>query len=173
MINKTITRAMAIGGFLLAGTPFALAQTKIAIVKFQEALLGTAEIKKDQSILQTKYKPRQDEIEKLNKDLQDINARLADPSKLSQVGITDLQSQGQRKQTRLTRLNQDIEEEFNRDRQEILTRAATRMTEVIKKISEEKGFDVVLDVTNTLFSKPALDITAEVTAAYDKAHPAK
>ena len=47
------------------------------------------------------------------------------------------------------------------------------MNDVIKKIAEEKGFDVVFDVTNTLFSKPALDITADVTAAYDKAHPAK
>ena len=173
MITRTMTRAVAIGAFLLAGIPFASAQSKIAIVKFQEALLGTAEIKKDQGVLQQKYKPRQDEIERLNKELQDINTRLGDPSKLSQVGITDLQSQGQKKQTRLTRLNQDIEEDFNRDRQEILTKASQRMTDVIKKIAEEKGFDVVLDVTNTLFSKPGLDITTEVTAAYDKAHPAK
>jgi len=173
MITRTITRAVAIGVFLLAGTPFASAQSKIAIVKFQEALLGTAEIKKDQGSLQQKYKPRQDEIERLNKELQDINARLGDPSKLSQVGIAELQSQGQRKQTRLTRLNQDIEEDFNRDRQEILSRASQRMNDVIKKIAEEKGFDVVLDVTSTLFSKAALDITTEVTTAYDKAHPAK
>lgn len=173
MITRTMTRAVAIGAFLLAGTPFASAQSKIAIVKFQEALLGTAEIKKDQGALQQKYKPRQDEIERLNKELADINARLADPSKLSQVGIQELQTQGQKKQTRLTRLNQDIEEDFNRDRQEILSRASQRMNDVIKKIAEEKGFDMVFDVTNTLFSKPALDITPEVTAAYDKAHPAK
>ena len=173
MITRTMTRAVAIGAFLLAGTPFASAQSKIAIVKFQEALLGTAEIKKDQGVLQTKYKPRQDEIERLNKELQDINARLADQSKLSPVGVQDLQAQGQKKQTRLTRLNQDIEEDFNRDRQEILGRASQRMNDVIKKIAEEKGFDLVLDVTNTLFSKPALDITSEVTAAYDKAHPVK
>lgn len=173
MITRTMSRAVAIGAFLLATTPYASAQSKIAIVKFQEALLGTAEIKKDQGVLQQKFKPRQDEIERLNKELQDINTRLADPSKLSQVGITELQSQGQKKQTRLTRLNQDIEEDFNRDRQDILSRASQRMNDVIKKIAEEKGYDVVLDVTSTLFSKTALDITAEVTAAYDKAHPAK
>jgi len=173
MITKTFSRAVAIGAFLLAGAPFAAAQGKIGIVKVQEALLATAEIKKAQGELQQRFKPRQDEIERLNKELQDINTRLADPSKLSQVGVADLQSQGQRKQTRLTRLNQDIEEDFNRDRQEILGRASQRMTEVIKKIAEEKGFDVVLDVTTTLFSKPGLDVTAEVTAAYDKAHPVK
>src|SRR5450432_787705 len=115
MMTRMFRRAAAIGAFLLAGAPFALAQPKIAIVKFQEALLGTAEIKKAQGELQQRFKPRQDEIERLNKELQDINARLADPSKLSQVGISDLQAQGQRKQTRLQRLNQDIEEDFNRD----------------------------------------------------------
>jgi outer membrane protein len=173
MITKTFSRVVAIGAFLLAGTPFAAAQSKIGIVKVQEALLGTAEIKKAQGELQQRFKPRQDEIERLNKELQDINARLADPSKLSQVGISDLQAQGQRKQTRLQRLNQDIEEDFNRDRQEILGRASQRMTDVIKKIAEEKGFDVVMDVTSTLFNKPGLDVTAEVTTAYDKAYPVK
>ena len=173
MITRTISRALATAVLLAAGAPLASAQVKVAIVKFQEALLGTAEIKKAQAELQARFKPRQTEIEKLNLELQDINTRLSDQSKLSAIGIQDLQAQGTRKQTRLQRLNQDIEDDFNRDRQEILTRASTRMGDVVKKIAEEKGFDVVLDVTSTLFSKPALDITTEVTAAYDKAHPAK
>jgi outer membrane protein len=46
------------------------------------------------------------------------------------------------------------------------------MTEVVKKIAEERGIDVVIDITNTIYFKPALDITAEATAAYDKAYPA-
>jgi outer membrane protein len=33
--------------------------------------------------------------------------------------------------------------------------------------------DVIIDVSNTVYFKPALDITKDATAAYDKAHPAK
>ena len=55
----------------------------------------------------------------------------------------------------------------------ILQRAGTRMTEIVKKLADEKGLDVVVDTTNTYFFKPALDITAEATAAYDKAYPLK
>jgi outer membrane protein len=172
MMNSFFSRTLAVGALLIAGSPFAAGQTKIAIVKLQEALLGTSEIKKAQAELQTKFKPRQDEIERLNKELQDLNQRINDP-KISDIARQDLQSTGQRKQTRLQRLNQDIEDDFNRDRQEILGRASQRMSDVIKKIAEEKGFDVVVDVTNTVFFKPALDITPEVTVAYDKAHPAK
>ena len=33
------------------------------------------------------------------------------------------------------------------------------MTEIVKKIAEEQGIDVVIDVTNTLYYKPTLEIT--------------
>ena len=47
------------------------------------------------------------------------------------------------------------------------------MQEVVKKLAEEKGFDVVVDVSNAVYFKPALEITTESIAAYDKAYPAK
>ena len=42
------------------------------------------------------------------------------------------------------------------------------MTEVVKKLADEKGFDMVVDMTNIIFSKPALEITNDAIAAYDK-----
>ncbi len=47
------------------------------------------------------------------------------------------------------------------------------MSEIIRKLAEQRGLDVIVDVTNTLYYKPALDLTAEATADYDKAYPAK
>jgi len=47
------------------------------------------------------------------------------------------------------------------------------MREVVTKLAEAKGLDVVIDSANTFYYKPALDITAEATAAYDKAYPGK
>ena len=47
------------------------------------------------------------------------------------------------------------------------------MQTVIQKLAEEKGMDVIVDASQTLFFKPALDLTAEATAAYNKANPAK
>ena len=45
------------------------------------------------------------------------------------------------------------------------------MTEVVKKLAEEKGFDMVIDVSQALYFKPALDVTADALAAYNKAYP--
>ena len=47
------------------------------------------------------------------------------------------------------------------------------MQEVVKKLAEEKGFDVVTDISNTVYFKPALEITNDALTAYNKAYPAK
>jgi len=85
----------------------------------------------------------------------------------------EAQAQGQRKQRDAQRLSDDTQQEFDRDRQEILGKAGAKMQEVVKKLAEEKGYDLVLDTSQAIFSKPALDITADVLAAYNKANPAK
>jgi outer membrane protein len=47
------------------------------------------------------------------------------------------------------------------------------MSELVKKLADEKGLDMVVDVTSVVFSKPSLEITSEAIAAYDKAYPVK
>ena len=47
------------------------------------------------------------------------------------------------------------------------------MADVVKKLAEEKGYDVVVNSSTALYWKPAMEITNEVIVAYDKAYPAK
>jgi len=157
---------------LLAGASAGLAQTKVAIINLQRAVLESAEIKKASAEMEAKYKPRQAEIEKLQKDIQAIQQSLQS-GKLSPVGEQDATAQGQRKQRELTRLTEDLQADVQREREEILSRSTQRMSEVVKKLAEEKGFDMVVDINNTVYFKPALEITTESIAAYDKAHPPK
>ena len=67
----------------------------------------------------------------------------------------------------------DLQADVERDRNDILQGAATRMQEVVKKLAEAGNYDLVVDVSNAVFFKPALEITKDATTAYDKAHPAK
>jgi len=150
----------------------ASAQLKVAVVNVQKAMLDSDDLKKTSADIEAKYKPRQDELQKLQSDLQSIQTQLQN-NKLTQQAQADLQLQGQRKQRDAQRLSDDLQAEFDRDRQDVLGKAAQKMTEVVKKLAEEKGFDVVLDVSQTLYFKPALDITADALAAYNKAYPAK
>jgi outer membrane protein len=159
---------------VLVSTSAASAQVKLGVVNFQKALLDTAEMKKAVTDLQNKFKPRQDALEKVQRELNDIQTQLqASQGKLSAAGEADLQARGQRKQREAQRLQEDLQADVENERTTILQRAGTRMTEVAKKVSDEKGLDVVIDSANTITFKPALDITADVTTAYDKAYPLK
>jgi outer membrane protein len=149
-----------------------IAPAKIAIINVQLAVSETAEIKKAVAELQNKFSPRQKTIEALQKELQDIQKQGAAPN-IQPGQEASLQAQFTTKQKQLQRLSEDLQTDVNAERQDILGRTGRQMAVVVKKLAEDKGLDVVVDVTNLLYFKPALDITALATAAYDKAYPVK
>ncbi|MGI8744595.1 MAG: OmpH family outer membrane protein [Bryobacteraceae bacterium] len=148
------------------------AQAKVAIINSQQAVFGTAEFKKWKTDAETRFKPRQDQLQKLQKDLADIQAQLQG-GKLNQQGEQELTAQGQRKQREGQRMQQDYQEDLDREQNDVLARMGGRMREVVSKLAESKGVDVVMDAANLVYFKPALDLTAEAMAAYDKAYPLK
>jgi outer membrane protein len=164
-MNKLLFAVLA-----LAGMGVANAQVKIAVINTQKALLETDEIKKAQRDMEASFKPRQDQMLKLQKELEDIQAQL-NSGKLNELGTQELNNEGQRKQRELQRMQQDLQEDVERERTEILQRAGTRMQDVVKKLADEKGLDIVVDSLNTVFFKATFEITTEATAAYNKAYP--
>ena len=136
------------------------------------AISSTAEIKKAQADLEAKYRPRQDELANLQQDLQNISTQLQS-GKLSAVGEQELNAQGTQKQRELQRKEQDLRDDVDRERQDILGRAGQRMNEVVKKLAAEKGLDAVFDASTMLFFKPTLELTDDAIAAYDKTYPVK
>jgi outer membrane protein len=164
-MNKLLIAVLA-----LASIGTASAQIKIAVINTQKALLETEEMKKAQLEMEAKFKPRQDQMVKLQKELEDIQTQL-NSGKLNELGTTELTAEGQRKQRELQRDQQDLQEDVERERTEIIQRAGTRMQEIVKKLADEKALDIVVDSANTLFFKASFEITGEATAAYNKAYP--
>jgi len=156
----------------LAG--IASAQAKVAVINLQRAVLESDEIKKASAALEAKYKPRQAELEKLNSDIQSIQQQLqTNAGKLTPQAEAELNSQGARKQRDLQRKSEDLQGDVDRERNEVLGKSTQKMGEVVKKLAEEKGYDIVVDISNTIYFKPALEITNDALAAYNKAYPAK
>lgn len=172
MLRSLATRTALLCVALVPLAGGALAQTKVAVVNVQKAILESDEIKKAQTVLEAKYKSRQEELLKLQKDLESIQAQLQG-GKLSQAAASELQLKGTREQRDAQRISEDLQADAERDRQEILSKSTQKLQEVVKKIADEKGYDVVIDVSQAFYTKPALDITADVAAAYNKAYPVK
>jgi outer membrane protein len=165
---------LAVSATGLLPSPAAAQASKVGVINLQRALLDTAEIKKASNDLQRKFKPRQDALEKIQQEIGDIQTQLqASQGKLSPAGQAELESRGQRRQREGQRLSEDLQADVERERNEVLQRAGTRMNEIVKKIAEEKGLDMVVDQTNTVYFKAPLEITDAAIAAYDKAYPVK
>ncbi len=166
--------ALAVCAAGLIPVPSAMAQVKVGVVSLQKAILDTAEIKKAGADMAVKYKKRQDDFDKAQRELNDIQTQLQSAQgKLSAAGEADLTARGQRKEREVKRLDEDLRADVERDRTDVLGRAQTRMLEVVKKLSDEKGLDLVVEATAVISFKPALDITADAVKAYDKAYPPK
>lgn len=150
----------------------ASAQVKIGVINVQAALSNTDELKKASGDLAKKYQPRTDAIEKIQKDLESIDTQL-NSGKLNQTATDDLQAQGTRKQRDLQRMTDDMNADVEKDRQDILAKMSQKMQDVINKLAADKGLDMIVEASQTLFYKPAFDLTADATTAYNTANPAK
>jgi len=169
MLLKVRTAVIAAAMFL-ATVATASAQVKIAVINWQKSIVDTQEIQAAQKVMEAKFKPRQDAIEVLQKDLQTIQQQGRAPN-LSPDREAQLQADFTRKQKELQRLTEDLQADVDRERQDILGKVGKQMQDVVRKMAEERGYDVVLDLTNTVFAKSALEVTADATAAYNKAYP--
>ncbi len=174
MGQTTFARLFLMAAAGLAAVGVASAQTKVAVINMQQAVLATAEIKKASTELEAKYKPRQAALDQLRSELEGIQQKLqAGEGKLTQAAEQDLTLQGQRKQRALQRMSQDLQEEVDNARNEILGATGRRMQEVVRKLADERGVDVIVEAGSTLFFKAPLDLTQDIVAAYDKAYPTK
>ena len=167
MHRKRVT-ALFILAAAMAAPPALTAQVKIGIIDFRQALDGTAEIKKKADEMQSKFQSRYDALEKLAAELQELQTRLQTASGNAAL---ELQTEGQRKQREAQRLQEDLQTDTDYERNEVLQGATARMRAIVAQVAQAKGLDLVIDIGNTVYYAPALEITNEVVAAYDAAHP--
>lgn len=168
---------MGLGPFLACSalcvfTQVASAQTKIAVVDIQTAVAKSDEIVKAQEEMNAQFKPRQDKINLLASEIQALQTQLQNANgKLTDAQVADIQANGSKKQRELKYAQDDLQNDVDAFKAETLQKTGAKMNEVIKKVAESKGVDLVVDTQTTHFFKPALDITDEVVAAYNKAYP--
>jgi outer membrane protein len=151
----------------------AAAQAKVAVINLQKAVLESAEIKAASATMEARYKPRVTQVEQLDKEIAAIAQNIqTNAGKLTPQAESELNAQGTRKQRDAQRLKDDLQADVERDRNEILQKSALKMTDVLKKLAEEKGYDIVVDAPYAPYFKATLDITGDLIAAFDKTYPA-
>jgi outer membrane protein len=174
MYTPRLTRLALTAILAFLGSGLLSAQAKIGVVSLQKALQDTAEIKQAEGELKARFGPRQDELAKMEKEIAKLEQDYQqNQTKYTEAALAELTGRIQTRQRQFQRNSQALQDDVNSVRQEVLSRVGQRLQEVIKKVAEEKALDMVVEAGNTYFYRPTLEITADVTAAYDKAYPVK
>jgi len=149
-------------------------QGKIGVINIQLAIANTAEGKKAIADLQKKYQPRQQELQRLQQEIQAIQDQLTKQSAtLSDEEQGRLSRDSEEKQKLLKRSAEDAQNDFNRDRDETISKLGQKMVKVISEYAPQNGFTLVLDDAQVpiYYASKDIEITEEIVKRYDAANP--
>jgi outer membrane protein len=151
---------------------------KVAVINVQTAITSTAEGKQAAAELQSKYAPRQTELDNLRKQIEDLQNRLrTGANTLSDEERNRLAQEGDRLTRSFQRKQQELQDDGNEDQREIVDRIGRKMLDVIDKYSKESGYVVVFDIsgqnTPVVYAANQIDITQEIVKLFDQAYPVK
>ena len=176
MKKKIIVPALLMGIAVLARAQGA-APTKIGIIHVQAAILQTKDGQKAAADLKAKFAPRQAELEKkqaaieaLREQMQKGSATMSDDAKAKLARDIDANTKA------LMRDNEDLQADVEQEEGRIFNDLGSKLYAVVEKYATDNGFTLIIDVSNqqtpVWWASPSSNITTEITALYDKAHPA-
>jgi outer membrane protein len=170
LLGTVAVRAQAVAGTATG--------TKIGVINVRQAIVTTTEGKQASAELQTQFAPRQNELEGLNKQINDLRQRLqAGGPTLSEEEKARLTTQGQRLAAQLERKNNELQEDVNAAQGEVVDKIGRKMMDILDRYARENGFVIILDSssqnTPLLYASTNIDVTPEIIKQYDQAYPSK
>jgi len=161
-----------------ASNPAPALATKVGVINIQAAIAGTAEGKQAAAELQSQFAPRTTELQNLQKQGQDLNARLQNgQTTLSDEEKARLQRQLDQLNRAFQRKQQEFQEDTNEAQQDVVNRIGRKMIDVLDKYSKENSYSVILDEssqqTPVIYASNQIDVTQEIIRLYDQAYPVK
>ncbi len=146
--------------------------SKVGVVDFERAVVESTEGKKSSVKFNAKLEERQKEVEKRQKELEEAQNKLRTQERvLSDAAKADLQRDIDRRQTELTRVNEDAQKELGALRDELLRPVADLASRILKAYASDQGYTIIIDVSNpgnnVIWANPAADITTELIRRID------
>jgi outer membrane protein len=151
---------------------------KIAILNVRQAIVATAEGKQASAELQSQFAPRQNELETLNKQINDLRQQLAaNQNTWNDEQKARAQAQGQRLAQQLDRKQNEMQEDVNAAQGDVVDRIGRKMMDVLDRYARENGFLAVFDSSAQnspiIYAANSIDVTQEIIKLFDQAYPVK
>ncbi len=154
--------------------PATASSTKIGIISIEQAIMATNEGQRDLTALQKKFEPKQNELNSLNQEIENLKKQLqAQGDKLNEDARGTLVKNIETKQKGLQRQAEDAQGDWNTQRDEILGRILQKMAPIIDTYAKNNGFALILDASNpwpqgpVVWAAPPVDVTRTIVEAYN------
>src|SRR5258705_9837423 len=152
-------------------TPQAI-PAKIALIAFEQAVFATNEGQKAVQDIQTKYKPKKDQIDSLSHEVDSLKKQLQTaPATLSDADRAAKMKEIDAKEKRLNHDAEDAQTAYNTDLQEAYGKVAANVSTTLKKYVSDNGYTLLLDVSsqqsNVMCANQSTDVTQAVLTAYN------
>jgi outer membrane protein len=166
-MRASIIRAVAVLATALIATP-AFAQSgdyKFGFVNTERLFREAVPAKRAQQKLEKEFAGRDADIQKLSKDVRDVQAQL------DKEGVAMAEAERRNKERDLANMTRDLQrlqrefrEDLNLRRNEELAAVQERANKVIQQIAEQEKFDLILQ-DPVVFASTRIDITDKVIKA--------
>jgi len=145
------------------------AQTKVAVVDTQRAIMETEDGLRAQAMLKKLFDSRQRELDKKQSDLQKQRQDIEKQRRvLSKAALQKRMASWQRDmvqlQTVFVEYNKELQKKQNELTQPIFQRAMT----IIRRLASQEGYDLVVDKQAVPYVRSDLDLTDRVIQMYNQ-----
>lgn len=149
--------------FVIALTPVAMAEMRIAVVDYHKALNQSDAAKKYLKRLEGKFGGKVSNLRKLETDAKQINARLKkDATAMSNTERGKLQLELKRKAEDYQIQTKEFQVEKNKADRQQFKQLKPKLDKAIAEVAKTGGYDLVLNRATAFYINPKHDITLKV-----------
>lgn len=166
-MNKFVPSAIFAGLLLAAGT--AVADTKIAVLDYQMALVESDAAKRYAVDSEKKFSPQLKRLQALETDAKRLQDRLMkDGEKMQQAELERLELEFKQKARDFQTLSQELNESKGKADSEMLQSLQPKLDKAVEEELKAGNYDLVIDRNAVVEVKPKLDITLRVLERLNK-----
>lgn len=152
--------------------PVVAVPAKVAIVAFQQVVMYSNEGQRNVQEVEKKYEPTRSKLQALSEEIETLKKKLQGGANISDEERASLVKSIDAKDKQLQREGEDFKNGYQQDADEALKKVASKIFVVLDKYAKEKGFTMVLDVSDQqqgtiLWAVPETNISAELLQVYN------
>ncbi|MFT3769031.1 MAG: OmpH family outer membrane protein [Minicystis sp.] len=167
MRARSLALCLSIAAVSLGARP-AAAETKIAVIDVQHAVMATEDGIRAQATLKKVFDKRQADLDAKQTELAKARDDIEKQSRV--LSREALQKRMEDWQARMVKLQTDFVEynkELQKRQAELTSPIIRKMMETIARLAKKNGYEVVLDKQAAPYVRPDLDLTEQVIQLYN------